>query len=428
MVIKIKFELMSQSILNMVPLFASLPANEITYLAETLKLFDAPAQTILFNEAEPGDSFYIVIEGELEIIKSLGTADELLIGIRKQGEYVGEMSLFNLDGLRTATTRTRTQSKLFEMTRMDFDSLLNRQPKLAYSMVRVLSNRLSEAHNNNMHEMHEKNLRLTNAYESLQSAQKQIIIKERLERELQMAHDVQVSLIPSQTPQLNGFDFAVLWKPARGVSGDFYDFIPIPRPERDQSDCGIVIADVAGKGMPAAIFMSVTRGIVRASVTGMPTPSEAMQLANRLIYDDSAQKIFVTLFYAQLNPQSGDVTYVNAGHNPTFHYQAAEQQWAELTRTTSTPLGLSSSQTIEQKTCRLSQGDILFFYTDGLTDVKNKNKELFGKDRLLQILEDYHEHSAAGIAALLENEIAFFSEKEPFADDVTFVIVKRNSQ
>ena len=275
-----------EALLSQVPLFVSLPPDEIHYLADTLRPIVAPAGLLLFREAEQGDRFYVVLEGEIEIIKALDEPDERLLGVRGAGEYVGEMSLFNRDGLRTASARARTAARLFEMTRADFDALLRRQPTLAYEMVRVLSVRLSEAHNKTMRDMHLKNRELTAAYQSLQAAQAQLIEKEKLERELQVAHGVQASLIPRVTPRLDGWDFAARWQPARLVSGDFYDFIPLPRIDADLPECGIVIADVADKGMPAALFMAVVRSIVRASVISTREPARSIGLANHLICAD----------------------------------------------------------------------------------------------------------------------------------------------
>ena len=417
---------MIEAILSQVPLFVSLPSDEIHFLAQTLRQMDVLSGQILFREAEHGDRFYIVLEGQIEIIKALSEPDERLIGVRGAGEYVGEMSLFNRDGARMASARARTACQLFEMTRGDFDALLCRQPALAYEMVRVLSNRLSEAHNKTMRDMHLKNAELTEAYQSLQDAQAQIIEKERLERELQVAHGVQASLMPRTTPRLDGWRFAAGWQPARTVSGDFYDFIPLPRADGDVPDCGIVIGDVTDKGMPAALFMAVTRSIVRASVTGTREPARAIGLANRLVCADSMQSMFVTLLYAQLDPLTGDVLYVNAGHCPGWLHRAASNEWAELTRT-GMPLGLFQWQTLEQRALRLEPGDVLLLYTDGVTDAVNEAGEDFGVERLLQTLADKLDLPAEEIAATLEQALETFRAGQPLFDDVTFVVVQRHN-
>jgi sigma-B regulation protein RsbU (phosphoserine phosphatase) len=148
----------------------------------------------------------------------------------------------------------------------------------------------------------------------------------RLERELQMARDLQASLLPREAPRLAGWDFAAYWQPARQVSGDFYDFIPT------EQGVGVVIADVSDKGMPAALFMALSRTIVRASLIRADSPAVGMTQANRLICADSPNSMFVTLFGAQI-AANGDLVYVNAGHNPPYLYRAAIDQPLRLART-----------------------------------------------------------------------------------------------
>ena len=144
--------------------------------------------------------------------------------------------------------------------------------------------------------------------------------KGRLERELQMARDVQVSLLPREIPQIPGWEFVARWLPARQVAGDYYDFIPA-----QDGQLGIVIADVSDKGMPAALFMTLTRSIIRANTDLAISPVEAMSRANRLICADSTSGMFVTLFYALLDPAHNRMTYVNAGHNPPLFFQTGKR-------------------------------------------------------------------------------------------------------
>src|SRR5215211_4859733 len=127
---------MIETYIGQVPLFAALPHSELELLAETLRQSAIPRDTILFHEGDYGDRFYIVLEGQIEIVKALGTPEERLLGMRGPGEFIGEMSLFQRDGLRTASVRTRLATRLLEMSRGDFDALLHRQPSLAYEMVR----------------------------------------------------------------------------------------------------------------------------------------------------------------------------------------------------------------------------------------------------------------------------------------------------
>jgi len=244
--------------------------------------------------------------------------------------------------------------------------------------------------------------------------------KGRLERELQVARDVQSNLIPRSTPQVAGWDFAALWNPARQVSGDFFDFIPLP-----QNKIGVVIADVTDKGMPAALFMAHTRSIVRASVVGPYPPAEAIASANHLICTDPTEGMFVSLFYAQLDPISGELTYVNGGHNPPLHYRAASDDLIELPRT-GFPLGIEDESPYGQGFMHFQHGDFLLMYTDGVTEANDQSYDLFGKERLYQIVLDHKSDSAQEIQSAINTALFKFTGSQNASDDVTLVVLKKD--
>ena len=246
--------------------------------------------------------------------------------------------------------------------------------------------------------------------------------KGRMERELQVAREVQASLIPRETPRVAGWDFAAWWQPARQVAGDFYDFIPITLakvPEPWQG-LGIVIADVSDKGMPAALFMALTRSIVRASVSSAQSPVQCMTQANRLVCADAANGMFVTLFYAQLDPLSGEVVYVNAGHNPPLLYSAGQDKLVELRRT-GMALGVDEATVFEGRTVQLNSGDFLLLYTDGVTETPDAQGQEFGAERLRQVIFDHRHESAAALMAALNQAV---SSLAPF-DDITVLVARR---
>jgi sigma-B regulation protein RsbU (phosphoserine phosphatase) len=243
--------------------------------------------------------------------------------------------------------------------------------------------------------------------------------KGRLERELQMAREVQASLLPHATPQVSGWEFVACWYPARQVAGDYYDFIPL-----DEQRLGLVMADVSDKGMPAALFMALTRSVVRASVHGSSMPAKAIARANRLICADSTRGMFVTLFYAQLHLETGELTYVNAGHNPPLLYDAHHAQLTRLAPT-AMALGVLPDFPFEQGTIRLEPADFLLLYTDGVTDATNAELQGFGMQRLERAILDHHDASAAGVMAALEEQIRAFSGSAAQFDDVAILITKR---
>lgn len=175
------------TMLAQVPLFEDLPAHEIDALAATLHRQTYAVGTLLFGEGDNGDRFYIVLDGHIAIIKALGTVDERLLALRGAGEIVGEMSLLNRDGLRTASARVQSAALVLELTPTDFDALLRRYPALAYGMLRMMSDRLRVSHDTSIRELHEKNERLANAYAELQAAQARLIEQETLAHELRLA-------------------------------------------------------------------------------------------------------------------------------------------------------------------------------------------------------------------------------------------------
>lgn len=418
---------MSERLISRVPLFESLPPEEIQLLARTLRPAAFPAEAVLFREGEYGDLFYVLVTGEVEIVKALGAPEERLVGVRGPGEYIGEMSLLSQDGRRTASARARTSAETLVMTRADFDALLARRPTLAYAMVRVLSQRLSQAHNTTIHDLQAKNRQLSEAYLALQAAQAQLVEKEKLEHELRVAREVQTRLLPRRTPQLPGWEFAAAWQPARDVSGDFYDFIPLPElnaAAEPAARWGILIADVSGKGMPAALYMALARSTVRASLASARQPAECMAQANRLLHADSGQGMFVTLFYAQLDPPSGEIVYVNAGHNPPWVYCAGSDEWRELTRT-SLALGMLSSAAVRQDSLRLEPGDFMLLYTDGLIDSVNPRGERLETAAVRAVVDACRRAPAAEILARLEAAAAEFRAGQPLYDDITLVVMKR---
>jgi serine phosphatase RsbU (regulator of sigma subunit) len=247
--------------------------------------------------------------------------------------------------------------------------------------------------------------------------------KGRMERELQMARGVQASLLPRETPQLPGWAFEARWQPAREMSGDYYDFIRL-----DGGQLGLVIADVSDKGMPAAVFMALTRSTIRATVSQLASPADAIAEANRLICADSADGMFVTLFYAQLEPASGVLTYVNAGHNPPLLCRAGDQGDAvvlEELRLTGMALGAVEGFPFEQRTLELQPGDSILLYTDGVPDASNEDQEQFGMERLRSVILEQRTAPVAAMVSALERAIAELTRGASQFDDIAILAVKR---
>ncbi len=241
--------------------------------------------------------------------------------------------------------------------------------------------------------------------------------KERLQKELEIARGIQLRLLPQHPPYIEGMDLAANNIPAQEIGGDFYDYIPISR-----GSWGLVIADVSGKGMPAAIFMGLSRTIVRASATDNPSPAAAIKQANELICRDSTSGMFVTLFYAILNAKERKLRYVNAGHNPPLLIRNGGE--VESLRTRGIALGVTHYIDLQEAERILRPGDTIVFYTDGVTEAINVEEEAFGERRLIEIVRENSNLPARGIIGKVEEAVVAFAGKEPQFDDITLLVLK----
>ncbi len=241
---------------------------------------------------------------------------------------------------------------------------------------------------------------------------------ERKRYELKMAHDIQQSFLPDAIPDLLGFELAAQNIPAKEVGGDFYDFIPI-----SEGKIGLTIADVSGKGVPAALFMALARTIVRAKATRSSGVSEVIRDANSLITADANSGMFVTLFYAVLDVSERTLTYVCAGHNPPVIFKA---KTGTLMRLDAKGIALGAIEDIELEERRiiLDGGDIVVFYTDGVTEAINKKEVQFGEERLITTIKANHELSADDMIEKIKGEVLAFCGDEPQFDDITLMALK----
>jgi sigma-B regulation protein RsbU (phosphoserine phosphatase) len=242
--------------------------------------------------------------------------------------------------------------------------------------------------------------------------------KERLVKELEIAKGIQQSFLPEKEPEIPGVDIAASNIPAKEVGGDFYDFIPI---SNDQ--WGLTIADVSGKGVPAALFMALSRTLVRASTTGNPNIRDGIEKANDLICQDAKTGMFVTLFYAILDSKKKRLKYVNAGHNPPLLLRQPSGKTI-LLKADGIALGVMDCIKLEEAEVELEKGDVLTLFTDGVTEAINDTEEQFGQARLLRIVQENRALPAKEIVRMVQEAVAAFSGGQPQFDDITLMIIK----
>jgi sigma-B regulation protein RsbU (phosphoserine phosphatase) len=248
--------------------------------------------------------------------------------------------------------------------------------------------------------------------------QQDMVVRERLETEVQLARQIQQTFIPHTLPTFEGWQLAASWRTARQVGGDFYDVIELP-----DGKLGIFIADVADKGMPAALFMALTRTLVRAAVMETDSPAAALRRVNDQLLPDTQQGMFVTAIYGVLDLVNGNFTFVNAGHNPPFRVRP-DGSMEKLSRT-AVALGVMEQPGMKERTISLEKGDMLLLYTDGVTESFSPAGELFGETRLIDVLKSFNGGTADEILAGLEKKLNEFSDPLPPSDDMTILALKR---
>ena len=251
----------------------------------------------------------------------------------------------------------------------------------------------------------------------VQSQQQQLREQERLEQELRTAHFIQRSLLPKNMPVLPGWQVTPYYQPAREVGGDFYDVLQF-----GDGLLGLIIGDVSGKGVPAALVMATTTAMLRTAVRGMASPGEVLARVNDLLITDFPSNMFVTCFYALLDPGSGRLRYANAGHE--VPYRRGSDGVTEL-RATGMPLGLMPGNSYEEDGAVLSPGDSLLFYTDGLVEAHNPQREMFDYARLSALLAEYGGGGPALADYLLNTLARFTGEQWEQEDDLTMMVLSR---
>ncbi|KAB2924766.1 MAG: PP2C family protein-serine/threonine phosphatase [Bacteroidetes bacterium] len=258
--------------------------------------------------------------------------------------------------------------------------------------------------------------------EGLPAHIRRISERERMAKELEIARTVQMSLLPKENPRIDGYDIAGACLPAFEVGGDYYDFVTL-----GGNRLGIAIGDVSGKGVPAAIYMTLTKGILQSHAEENVSPKTVLSKVNRLMYRTIERNSFVSMFYAVLDVTSGTVRYARAGHNPVILAGLRDEQREFLTPN-GVALGLDEGgvfdSVLEEREYRLRSGDLLVFYTDGFTEARNAAGDDFGESRLLAAVERARGGSASSIVDAVVRETRAFIGDMPQHDDMTMVVVK----
>jgi len=275
--------------------------------------------------------------------------------------------------------------------------------------------------------------KLAGAFGYMKSSLKQYIrelkettaAKERIESELKIAHEIQASMLPRifpPFPDRKEFDLFAVMEPAKEVGGDFFDFFLV-----EKNKIFFLIGDVSGKGVPAALFMMITKILMKNEALQRLPPDEVLSKVNNIVALDNDSSMFATIFCAVLNTETGDVEFSNAGHNPPLLCRKGRPN-EFLPVQHGFVLGPVHNSKFSIQKIRLAPEDMLFLYTDGVTEAMNPQKQLFSEKRLQEALAGMHDQEAAGAIRGLRNEIKLFAKDEPQSDDITMLALKFKGQ
>jgi sigma-B regulation protein RsbU (phosphoserine phosphatase) len=247
----------------------------------------------------------------------------------------------------------------------------------------------------------------------------QILEKKKIEEQLQIAKDVQLSLLPSSEPVINGYNFASVCIPNYEIGGDYFDYIKL-----DEDRLAIVIADVSGDGVPAGLIMAAFRALIRYNAKLFDDPSNLMILMNEQVSEFMRKRDFISVFYGILNYKSHIFTYCNCGHNPALFFKSGK---CELLEGCGPSLNLLSDVEFKSSHLYLEKDDQILLYTDGVVEVFNKNKQQFGLDNLIKTFKSNLTKSPRSIINEVINSTKEFSSSDLYNDDFTLIVLRRNN-
>jgi phosphoserine phosphatase RsbU/P len=247
----------------------------------------------------------------------------------------------------------------------------------------------------------------------------EMVESERIEREISLTRQIQEIFLPDQLPSSYGWEIDIRWETARQVGGDFYDAFQL-----DDHHIGLVIADVSDKGLPAALYMTVTRTLIRANITDNESPADVLVEVNRLLFSDSPESMFITAVCAILDTDTGQLVFANAGHNRPLIFRGESGQVEQLPKG-GTALGVLPDLELNDHTLTIHPNDAIVFFTDGATDTLSPDGEDFGEDRLRQIIRANAMRPVYELLQALDAAFSDFRNGTPLADDITLLAVRR---
>jgi len=414
----------SPSVLVPSPLFADLDGATIALIVAQLTEEVWPAGHILFEELVPGDTLYIIMDGRVQISRTFQDGERRVIREMGPGEFFGEMALLE-DKPRSARASTMTPTTFLTVTRQRFNTLIEQHPAVAVNFLKAISDQLRRQYQEQAVLLEEKqtlvealaakNAALEQALADLQAAMVTVAEHERVKRDLEIAHEIQQQMLPATFPQAPGLHLHATTVPARWVGGDFYDAI---RLETDR--VGLLLGDVSGKGIPAALQMARLMGEFRACVRHCADPQSVVQVLNGLLCQRNLHfGSFVTVQYVVLDVRQRHMQFICAGHPPIL-LRHANGQIECLGAAENIPLGLEETFIYHQEEYQLLAGDTLLLYSDGTYERQDSQGVQLGLPHLVRLFAAAPSYPEAVVYAL-QAALNTFSDVGGAKDDTTLL-------
>ena len=379
------------------------------------KLFHA-GETII-QQGIIGHTFYVLVEGRVAITQNSGM-EEITLGVVTPGKYFGEMALLE-DVPRTATCIAMTEVQALEVSRMAFDEIMVTKPKLAYAvMFQVLSN-MRRNESNALNQLMTKAEELERTNRKLTIAQEELVKAERFKREIEIAGEVQRSLLPQNLPEYEGLSFAA-WLGATRAGGDFYDVIDL-----DDEHVGVLLGDVGNLGIQASVYMAMVRTLFRVECRRSLNPrTVALEVHKGILDVTTVSDMYVNVFYGVLHRPSGMFSYVVAGQEQPFLFRPG-QGIAQL-KGRGNFLGLAPSITLNEKRMKMRTGDKLILISDGIFGAKNGSGDVFNQDRLIALIKQEKEISGPELLMCIVSTLEEWTNNDdPYAhNDLALLIME----
>jgi serine phosphatase RsbU (regulator of sigma subunit) len=417
--------------LRKIPIFDGFSDADLQRLSENVAERHLKEGEVLFNQGDEGTDTFAILDGALEVVTFVD-GEEIRLEVRLTGEIIGEMAPID-NSPRSAMVRAVRDSDLAVLNLESFYTLLLSDAVLAVEMLKRGTARLRSTSQQMITGLELKNAELLKAYEDLKAAQAELIHYNRIQEELAVARRIQKFFLPRKIPQPEGWQVAAFNRGAQAIGGDFFDCIELPG-----GRVGLVVADACGKGVPAAMFVALTRSLLRASSQAPwafqqdgdflnldAIVSGALWFTNDYTAREHGESnMFVTVFYGLLEPTTGRLMFVNAGHNPPLLIPPGGEKMREL-ESTALPIGIIEEQVYDAHEVTLEVGDVLVSFSDGVTEAMNPQGQPYGDERFMTLLREHTEASAVDLVSLVVHSIDDYAAGADQADDITLLVVKR---